>query len=93
MKELEMYIGATYIYICHPSVMNKKLETFPNPEMPTILTNTGVESPKTDVKTTYLENKKIDESIRQKLKNKDVYETYTNNIYNIIVGQSNKQLK
>ena len=41
----------------------------------------------------YPEKKNIDGAIRQKLKDKDVYETYMHKIYNIIVGQTNEQLQ
>ena len=39
---------------------------------------------------TYLGKENIDEAIRQKLRKKDVYETDTNNIYNLIVAQTNR---
>ena len=42
---------------------------------------------------TYLKNKNIDKAIRQKLSKKDIYETDMHKIYNIIVGQTNNQLK
>ena len=42
---------------------------------------------------TYLEKKNIYEAIRQKLRKKDVYESDMHNIYNLIVGQTNEQLK
>ena len=38
----------------------------------------------------YLKRDNIDEDIHQKLRKKDVYETDMYNIYNIIVGQTNK---
>ena len=41
----------------------------------------------------YPENKNIDEAIRQKMKESDVYETYMHKIYNIIVLQTNEQLQ
>ena len=41
----------------------------------------------------YPEKKNIDGAIRQKLKDKDVYETYMHKIYNIIVLQTNEQLQ
>ena len=42
---------------------------------------------------TYPKNNNINEAIRQKPMNKYVYETDINKIYNIIVGQTNGQLK
>ena len=60
--------------------------------MPTIMTDNVAKRPKTDVETTYLKNNNIDEAIRQKFKKRDLYETNMHNIYNLIVGQTNKQL-
>ena len=42
---------------------------------------------------TYIENNNIDKAIYQKLRKKDVYETDMHKIYNLIVGQKNKQLQ
>ena len=42
---------------------------------------------------TYLEKKNIDEAILQKLRKKDVYKSDMHKIYNLIVGQTNEQLK
>ena len=42
---------------------------------------------------TYLKKKNIDEAIHQKLRKKDFYESDMHNIYNLIVGQTNKQLQ
>ena len=75
VKDLEQYIGATYIYICQPAIMTKTPETFPGPDMPTIIPDTGVERLKTDTEMTYLERKNINEAIHHKPRNKDVYET------------------
>ena len=58
--------------------------------MPTIIPDTGTKRPKMDRKMTYLKKDNIDEDIHQKLRKKDVYETDMYNIYNIIVGQTNK---
>ena len=44
----------------------------PDPYIPTI-TDLVTERPKIDTEMTYLEKKNIDESIHQKLRNKDVY--------------------
>ena len=41
----------------------------------------------------YIEKNNTDESIRQKLGNKDVYESDMHKIYNLIMGQTNKQLQ
>ena len=41
--------------------------------MSTIIPDTGIESPNTDVEMTYFENHNIDKTIHQKLRNKDVY--------------------
>ena len=42
---------------------------------------------------TYLKKKNINEAIRQKLRNKDVYKSDMHKIYNLIVGQKNEQLQ
>ena len=60
--------------------------------MPTI-TELGTERLKTDGDMTYLDKKNINEAIRQKLRKKDVYESDMHKIYNLIVGQTNEQLK
>ena len=93
MKDLERYLGETYSNSCHPAIMTKTLATFPDPEIPTIVPDTVVGSPKTDAEITYLKKKNIDEAIGYKLGNKDVYETNINNIYNIIVGQTNANIQ
>ena len=64
MKELERDIGATYRNSCNTVIMTKTQETFPGPEMPTIIPDTGIERPKTDKETTYIEKKNIEEAIR-----------------------------
>ena len=86
MKELEWYLGETYSNSCHTAIMTEKPSTLPEPEMSKIIPDTGVSLLKTDAQMTYLENNNIDESIHQKLRKKDVYETDTHKIYNIIVG-------
>ena len=50
MKEMEWYIGETYSGSCKPYIMTKTLETFPNPEMPTIIPDTGTKRPNMDRK-------------------------------------------
>ena len=69
MKEMERYIGATYSDNCQIAIMTETVATCLDPDMPTI-TDLGTERPKTDGEMTYLE-KKIDESIQQKLRKKD----------------------
>ena len=60
--------------------------------MPTI-TDLVIERPKTDGEMTYLEEKNINEAIRQKLRKNDVYKSDMQKIYNMIVGQTNEQLQ
>ena len=60
--------------------------------MPTI-TDLGIERPKIDGETTYLENNNIVEAIRQKLRKKDLYQSDLHKIYNLIVGQTNDHLQ
>ena len=92
MKELEQYLGKTNSDICQPDIMTETAANLPDSEMPTI-TELGTEWPKTDGDMTYLEKKNINESIRQKLRKKDVYESDMYKIYNLIVGQTNEQLQ
>ena len=66
MKELERYLLMVYSDIFQPDIMTETPEKFPNPDIPTIMTDTITEPPKIDVEMTYLENKNIDEAIRQK---------------------------
>ena len=80
MKDLERYIGANYSNNFQPAIMNETPETFPYPEIPTIIPETGVERPKMDTDTAYLKNNNIDEAVRQKLRKKDVYDTEMHNI-------------
>ena len=74
MKELEKYLGATYIDSFHLAIMTETESTFPDPYILTI-TDLGIERPKKDGEMTYLEKNNIDEVIRQKMMNKDVYES------------------
>ena len=37
MKELDQYLGATYIYICRTAILTETPATFPDPEMPTMI--------------------------------------------------------
>ena len=72
--------------------MTETAATFPNIDMP-IITDLGTERPKTDAEMTCLDKNNINEAIRQKLRNKDVYESDIQNIYNISVVQKNEQLQ
>ena len=72
--------------------MTETAANFPDTEMPTI-TDLGIERPTTDEEMTYLEKKNIDEAIPQNLRKKDVYQSDTQKIYNVIVGQKNEQLQ
>ena len=90
MKELEQYRGAMYNNICQP--YDQYIGDFPWPRDSYHHDDTGAESPKTDVKMTYLKNKNIDEAIHQKLRKKNVYETVTQKICNFIVSQTNEKL-
>ena len=73
--------------------MNKTLSTLTSPDMPIIIPEMIIEIPKMDVDMTYLKNNNIDKAIHQKLRNKDVYETDMQKIYNIIVDKKNGQLQ
>ena len=72
--------------------MTETAANFPDPDMPTI-TELGTERPKIDGEMTYIENKNINETIRQKLRKKDVYESDMHKIYNLILGQKKEQLQ
>ena len=76
MKELEWYLGATYIDIWQPAIMNKTPDTFPNPDILTIIPDSGIERHKKDTYMNYLEKKNIDKSMWQKLRKKYVYKSY-----------------
>ena len=43
--------------------MTETSATFPDPDIPTIIPDTGTKHPKMDVEMTYLKNKIIDEAI------------------------------
>ena len=73
--------------------MTKTPETFHKPEMPTIITNTGPEFPKTDKYMTYTKKKNIDEAIRQQLSKKLLYKTDMLKIYNLILDQTKEKLQ
>ena len=92
MKELEKYLGTKYSDICQPAIMTGTATTFPEPDMPTI-TDLGTERPKTDLDMTYLEKNNIDAAIRQNMRKEDVYQLDMQKIYNLIVVQTNEQLK
>ena len=93
MKYLERYIGATYSNIYQLSIMTNASATLPNPDMPTIIPDMGAEHPKRDVEIAHLKKNNIYKAIHQKLRNRDVYETGTHKIYNIILSQTNDQLQ
>ena len=61
MKEMERYFGAIYSDNFQPSIMIKIPATFPNPDMSTIIPDTGAERTKTDGKMTHLKNNNIDD--------------------------------
>ena len=65
---------------CQTAIVIETPDTFPEPDIPKIIPDTGVDHPKTDTEITYLKKKNIDEAIRQKMRNKDVYETDINTI-------------
>ena len=47
--------------------MTKKPATLPDTDMPTTIPDKGIKRPKTDVETTYLKKKNMDESMCQTL--------------------------
>ena len=49
MKELERYFGMTSSGIFQTDIMTETPLTFPNMDIPTIITDTGAERPKTDI--------------------------------------------
>ena len=57
MKNLKRYLGATYRDICQLAIMAEITATFSKPETTTIIPDTGVKRPKTDVEMTYLKKK------------------------------------
>ena len=56
MKELNRYLGATYINSFQPAIMTKTLATFFDPEMQKITPDTGVERTNMDEEMTYPKN-------------------------------------
>ena len=65
---------------------------FPDPDIPTI-SYLGIEQPKIDSEITYLDKNNIDESIQKNLSKKDVYESDTHKIYNLILVQTHEKLQ
>ena len=65
MKDMERYLGAIYIDRFQTAIMAEKLGTLPEPDMSTVILDTGFRHLKTDKETTYLENNKIDKTIHQ----------------------------
>ena len=92
IKELEQYMGANYINSSQPEIMTETPSTFPDTNILNNITDTGAERLKNDVEMTYLENINTDEDLRQKLRNRGVYETGMYNIYNLIVGHNNNKI-
>ena len=92
MKELERYLQETYSDSCQPAIWTENAATFPELDMPT-RNDLGAELSKIDGEMTYLEKNNIDEAIHQNLRKKDVYESDMHKIYNLIVGQTDEQLK
>ena len=74
MNELDQYLGETYIDSSQPAITAKTPSTSPDPEMPTIIPDTGVKHNKNDANMTYLEKKNIYQAIRKKPIKKYVYE-------------------
>ena len=54
MKDLDRYLGETYTNSFQPVIINETPYTLPDPYIPTIIHDTGVKHPKTDVDMTYL---------------------------------------
>ena len=73
MKKLEQYLGSNYSDKCQLVIMTETPSTFPDPEMPTIISDTGVDIPKTYTAMTYLKKKNIDKAIRKTMRKKYVY--------------------
>ena len=73
VKELEIYLRATYNESCQRAIMTETPATFPDPDMPTIY-DSGIGHQRIYAEMTYLEKKYTDEAIHQKLRKKDVYE-------------------
>ena len=92
MKKLEQYFGTTGRTIYQPTIVNETPVALPNRLMPTIVTDTGATSSKIYTEMTYLKKKNIDESICQKLRKIDEYDTDMHKIYNLFVSQTNEQL-
>ena len=59
MKELERHIEENCSDVCQPSIVAEAPATLPDPEIPTIIPDTGVKNTKTDVYMTYLKKKSI----------------------------------
>ena len=93
IKDLERYLGETYSNSCQPAIMTETPATFPEPEMPTIIPDMGIERLKIDMEMTYLKNNILDKAIRQTLRNKDFYESDIHKIYKLVAGQTNKKLQ
>ena len=71
--------------------MTETLKAFPDPYILAIVTDTGSKRPKTDTKMTYLKKKNTSDSIRQKLRKRDKYDTNMYKMYNLVVGKTNEK--
>ena len=72
---MDWYLGVAYSDSCQPSIITETPETFPDPDMQTIIPDMVIKHPETDGEKTYYKNYDINESICHKLRKKDVYET------------------
>ena len=54
MKYLDWYLEETYNDSCKPDIINETPATFPDPDMPTVIPDTGVVSPKIYMEMIYL---------------------------------------
>ena len=54
MKYLVRYFEETYSDSCKPDIINETPATFPDPDMPTVIPDTGVVSPKIYMEMIYL---------------------------------------
>ena len=66
--------------------MTKAPADLTNPEMTTIMTETGADHTKTDTNMTYLKNKNTDEAICKKLRNRYEYDTDIHKTWSIPRG-------
>ena len=69
--------------------MTETPATFLDQNILTTIPDLCIDHTKIDAEMNYLKKKNINETIFQKLSNKDEYELDMHKIYNLIVGQSN----